>query len=222
MEQIVEAILGLGGTLAYVVIGLLAFGEAAAFVGLVVPGEIAVLLGGVLASQGRVSLPVVLATVAVAAIAGDSAGYEIGRRWGPRLQQWRIMRRHAGAIRQAEQYLRRRGGLMVFVGRWTTVLRAIVPGVAGMTRMPYRRFLLFNVIGGVAWAVVFTLAGYVAGESYARVEAATGWGSWLLGGAVLGWVGGCWAVRRRRARTSDVPAVCDDAMTASTRDEVLI
>jgi membrane protein DedA with SNARE-associated domain len=88
--------------------------------------------------------------------------------------------------------------------------------------MPYRRFFLFNVIGGVAWAAVFTLAGYVAGESYARVGTATGWGSWLLGGAVLGWIAVCWAMRRRRARTSDVPAACDDEVTASIRDEVLI
>jgi membrane protein DedA with SNARE-associated domain len=227
VEQIVEAILGLGGIMAYVVIGLLAFGEAAAFIGLVLPGELAVLLGGVLASQGRVSLPVVLATVAVAAVAGDSAGYEIGRRWGPGLLRWRIARRHAETIREVERYLRRRGGLMVVVGRWTSVLRAIVPGVAGMSRMPYRRFFVFNVIGGVAWAAVFTLAGYIAGESYARVDAATGWGSWLAGAAVLTFVGVRWAVRRR-ARTPELSGADEDVdvdvdeVTTSTRDEVLI
>lgn len=223
MEHIVEAILGLGGTVAYVVVGLLAFGEAAAFVGLVLPGELAVLLGGVLASQGRVSLPVVLATVAVAAIAGDSAGYEIGRRWGPRLLDWPIVRRHAGTIREAEQYLRHRGGLMVFLGRWTSVLRAIVPGVAGMSRMPYRRFFAFNVLGGVAWATAFTLGGYVAGESFVHVEAATGLGSWLLGGAVVMWIVARWGVGRRRARTSRAPRDAhDDELIAPTRDEVLM
>jgi len=80
MEQVLDAILGLGGTVAYVVIALLAFGEAAAFVGLVLPGEIALVLGGVLASQGRASLPLMLVVAAAAAIAGDSAGYEMGRR----------------------------------------------------------------------------------------------------------------------------------------------
>jgi membrane protein DedA with SNARE-associated domain len=93
MGHIIDAILSLGGVAAYAVIGLLAFGEAAAFIGLVLPGEIAVLLGGVLASQGRVSLPIMLAVAAVSAIAGDSAGYEIGRRWGPRLIKSRIGRR---------------------------------------------------------------------------------------------------------------------------------
>lgn len=65
--------------------GLLAFGEAAAFVGLVLPGEVAVLLGGVVASGGNASLPLMVAVASVAAIAGDSAGYEIGRHFGPRI-----------------------------------------------------------------------------------------------------------------------------------------
>jgi membrane protein DedA with SNARE-associated domain len=85
MGQIIDAILGHDGTVVYVVVGLLAIGEAAAFIGLLLPGEVAVLLGGVLAAQGRVSLPVLLLVVAAAAIAGDSAGYEIGRRWGSRV-----------------------------------------------------------------------------------------------------------------------------------------
>jgi len=201
MEQIFDVILGLGGTLAYVVIALLAFGEAAAFVGLVLPGEIAVVLGGVLASQGRVSLPLLLVVVAVAAIAGDSAGYEIGRRWGPKLLEFRTARRHAQTIADAERYLQDRGGLMIFLGRWTSVLRAVVPGLAGMGRMPYPRFFVFNVIGGIAWTVAFGMAGYAAGESYHYIESATGWGSWIVTGLViagftLGWV----ARRRRRSR----------------------
>ena len=157
MEQVLDANLGLGGAVAYVVIALLAFGEAAAFVGLVLPGEIALVLGGVLASQGRASLPLMLVVAATAAIAGDSAGYEMGRRWGPRLLRSTTARRHADTIDAAERYLRDRGGLMVVLGRWTSVLRAIVPAVAGITRMPYPQFFVFNVIGGVAWATVFTM-----------------------------------------------------------------
>lgn len=199
MEVVFDAILGLGGTVAYVIIFLLAFGEAAAFVGLVLPGEVAVLLGGVLASQGRVSLVPLLIAVAVAAIAGDSAGYEIGRRWGPRLLDRPAARRHAGTIRDAERYLRHRAGLMVFVGRWTSVLRAVVPALAGMSGVPYRRFFVFNVLGGVAWAVVFTFLGYVAGESYGYIESATGWGSWIVTGVLVAWIA-LVVVRRHRRR----------------------
>lgn len=200
MHAVVDTILGTGGTLAYVVIGLLAFGESAAFVGLVLPGELAVLLGGVMAAQGRVALAPLLLTVTVAAIAGDSAGYEIGRRWGPRLLARPAAHRHADAIATARRYLRRRGGVMIFVARWTSVLRAVVPALAGMGRMPYRRFLIANALGGIAWAAVFTLAGYAAGESYRHIESATGLGAWILTGViVVVWLG-LMVVRRRRRR----------------------
>lgn len=200
MEQIADVILGVGGPAVYVLIGLLAFGEAAAFIGLVLPGELAVLLGGVLASQGRVSLPVMLVVVAVAAIAGDSVGYEIGRRWGGRLRTTALLRRHQPTIARVIGAAQRRGAVMVFVGRWTSVLRAVVPAVVGMGRMPYGRFLLWNVLGGVAWAAAFTLAGYAAGESYGVVEAVTGRAAWIASAGLLAWL----AVHlglRRRART---------------------
>ncbi len=199
MDAVVEILLGVDGTAAYVVIGLLAFGEAAALVGLFLPGETAVLLGGVLASQGRVSLGVMLLVAAAAAVAGDSAGYEMGRRWGPRLLSARMLRRHQPLVRRTQDYLAERGGVMVFLGRWVGVLRALVPGLAGMSRMSYGRFLLFNVLGGVAWAAVFTLLGFAAGESFERVEAASGRASWLLAAVVAATLGLRWGVRRLRS-----------------------
>jgi membrane-associated protein len=202
MEQILDAFLALDGVAVYVVVGLLAFGEAAAFVGLLLPGEVAVLLGGLLASQGRVSLPVLLCVVAAAAIAGDSAGYEIGRRWGSRLLSTHVAQRHAGAVCDVMGQLQRHAGAAVFVGRWTSVLRAVVPAVAGMSRMPYGRFLAFNVLGGVAWAAVFTLAGYAARESYRTVEAATGRGGWVVAAVVAGWLS-VRLVRRRHEGSRD-------------------
>jgi membrane protein DedA with SNARE-associated domain len=118
--QIIDAILGLGGAGAYVVIGLLAFGEAAAFVRLLLPGEVAALLGGVLASRGQVSLPLILLVAAVAAIAGDSVGCEIGRRWGSRLVDTRFLHRRADAVRYV------RGHSVVVVGS-RRVVRCDVP-----------------------------------------------------------------------------------------------
>lgn len=202
MEQIFDAILRLDGTAVYVVVGLLAFGEAAALVGLLLPGEVAVLLGGVLAAQGRASLAAVLVVAAVAAVAGDSAGYELGRRWGSRLLATRIARRHRATVSHVTGRMQRHGGAVVFLGRWTSVLRAVVPALAGTSRMPYGRFMLFNVVGGVAWATVFTVAGYVAGESYRTIEAATGRGGWVVAAAVVGWVA-LRVLRRRRTNPDD-------------------
>lgn len=83
MTRIVDAILTLRGMGAYAVVALLAFAEAGALIGLLVPGELAVVLGGVLASRGQVSLPVMTGVASVAAVLGESAGYELGRHLGP-------------------------------------------------------------------------------------------------------------------------------------------
>lgn len=90
-------------------------------------------------------------------------------------------------------YLQDRGGRAVFLGRWTSLLRALVPGLAGMARMPYGRFLAFNIVGGAAWATTFVLLGYVAGASWRRVERVAGRASLLLLtliviGVVIRWV----------------------------------
>ena len=150
MSKVVDAVLWLSGLPAYGLVGLLAAGEAAAFVGLFLPGEAALLLGGVLASQGRVSLPVMIAVAVVAAIVGDSIGYEIGRRGGPAFKRSRLGRM-VGPERWAkgEAFLQGRGGPAVLLGRWVGVLRALVPCLAGMGRMPYRRFLAWNALGGL-------------------------------------------------------------------------
>jgi len=178
---------------AYIVLGLLAAAEAAAFVGLAIPGETAMLLGGFLAFQGRVNLAVMMAAGAAGAVVGDSIGYEIGRRFGEPLKHSRLGRR-VGQDRWArgEAYLRAKGGRAVFLGRFVGVLRALVPALAGMSRMPYRTFLPWNAAGGVIWAPGFVFLGYLAGSSYRQVERIAGRASLLLlllvvivGGVVL-------------------------------------
>jgi membrane protein DedA with SNARE-associated domain len=199
MSGVLDPILSLPPAVAYGVIGLLVFGEAAVFLGFVLPGETAVVLGGVLASRHDISLGWLVALVVVAAIVGDSAGYEVGRHYGDRVLRWRLLHRHAGRLDGAQRYLRERGAYAVFLGRWTAFLRAVMPGLAGVSRMPYRRFLLFNAVGGLAWGVTFCLVGYLAGNSYAAVERTVGRaGAVLTLVVVLGGLAG-WHVRRRRA-----------------------
>ncbi len=211
MARLVDAILNLSGPAAYGLVGLLAFGEAAAFVGLILPGELAVLLGGVVVSSGNASLPVMIAVASVAAIAGDSAGYEVGRHFGPRILAWPpFHRRFADKVARATAYLTDKGGRAVFLGRWTSLLRALIPGVAGMARMPYGRFLAFNVVGGVAWATTFVMLGYLAGASWRRVERIAGRASLILLALVVLAVVLRWTTRRLLARTDQVRARLDD------------
>jgi undecaprenyl-diphosphatase len=166
---------------AYIIIGALAALEAAAFIGLVVPGEVALLAGGYLASIGRVNLGVMITVAIVAAIVGDSIGYEIGRHLGARLRASPAGRR-IGEERwgKAERFLHRHGGPAVFLGRFVGVLRALIPALAGATHMPYRRFLLWNALGGAAWATAMVLLGDAAGKSYDRVAHQAGNAGLLL------------------------------------------
>ena len=151
--------------LLYLTVFLLPFLEASVFLGFVFPGETALVLGGVLASQGKVSLSVVLLLAILGAITGDAVGYFIGRRYGAGLQASRLGQR-IGDDRWAttERFLHRRGGTAVFFGRWTAVLRAMVPGAAGMAKLPYRTFALYNILGGTIWAVACVLGGFLVGD----------------------------------------------------------
>jgi membrane-associated protein len=199
MSGLLHGMLSAPPAVAYLLVGLLVFGEAAVFVGFVLPGETAVVLGGVLASRHGVDLRMLIVLVAVAAIVGDTVGYEVGRHFGERVLATRPLRRHEQRLERARVFLRERGAFAVFLGRWTAFLRAVMPGLAGVSRMPYRRFLLYNALGGIAWGTTFCLVGYLAGNSYEAVESRIGiWGTLLSVGIVVA-VLIAWRVRRRLA-----------------------
>lgn len=174
VASLVQPILGLHGWVVYLIVGALVFGEAALFVGFVLPGETAVLIGGVLASQGRVSLSLLIVVVVLAAVAGDSVGFEVGRHFGDRVLALGPLQRRRAGVDRARLTLRERGSWAVFVGRFTAFLRAVMPGLAGLSRMPYRKFLLANAAGGIVWGGGFVVLGYLAGASFNRVSMLAG------------------------------------------------
>lgn len=177
MNGVLDAIRSVPPAAAYAIIGLLVFGEAAVFVGFVLPGETAVLLGGFLASQANLQIVPLVVLVVVCAVVGDTVGFEVGKRYGPRVLQIGVVRKHEHRIDKARETLRRRGGPAVFLARWTAFFRAVMPGLAGLSRMPYRTFLAWNALGGLAWGVTFCLVGYFAGASYEKVASRIGTGS---------------------------------------------
>ena len=187
----------------YLAVFGLPFLEASVFLGFVFPGETALVLGGVLASQGRLSVGVVIALAIVGAITGDAVGYAVGRRFGPGLQSSRLGQLVGDKRwRASETFLRRRGGPAVFFGRFTALLRALVPSAAGMAKLPYRTFAMWNAVGGSVWAAGFVLAGFVAGESYKKVERYLGRGALALTALVVLALVVLHFVRRRRATAS--------------------
>ena len=190
-------------SVAYLAVFALPFLEASIFLGFVFPGETALVLGGVLASQGQLSLPVVIACAIAGAILGDAVGYAVGRRFGPALQRSRLGQ-IVGQPRwtATEEFLRRRGGPAVLLGRFTALLRALVPSAAGMSHLPYKTFFVWNAIGGIIWATTFVVVGYLAGESYRKIEQYLGRGALVLTAVVLALLVIVHFVRKHRASAS--------------------
>jgi membrane-associated protein len=201
--HITDALLDLHGPVIYAVVAALVFAEAALFFGFVFPGETAIVVGGVLASQHRVSLPILLIVIAVSAVVGDSIGYEIGRRFGDHLLDTKALRKHRGKLGKAQDLLRRRGALAVFIGRFTALLRAIMPALAGSARMPYGRFLVFNALGGITWGVGFTVGGYLVGTAFEQVAQWAGRVLAIAVGAIAVIAIFVWWLRRKRRESAE-------------------
>jgi membrane-associated protein len=202
VSGILEGILKLPPYVALLLVFLLPAVEASIFVGVVVPGEIGVILGGVLANQHKLALAAVLGAGIGGAIIGDSIGYWVGERYGERLLA-RVPDRLVKPenIQRSQETIRRLGGRAVFVGRFTAALRALVPGLAGVSKMPYRRFLAWNALGGATWATGFVILGYLAGSQYKRIERYANY----IGLGLLVAIVGFFVLRHFRAkrRTSD-------------------
>jgi membrane-associated protein len=185
IARLLDPLLNLHGWEAYTLVGVLVFAEAAVMLGFVFPGETAAILGGVIASRGGVNIAGLTVLVVACAIAGDSVGYLVGQKWGRWLLDTSVMRKRRRLIDGALDQLNRRGAVVVFVARFTAFLRAVVPGLAGISDMPYRIFLPANAAGGVIWGVGFTLLGYFVGGAYKRVENASSVASDILLGLIL-------------------------------------
>ncbi|MGY3567090.1 DedA family protein [Sinomonas sp. RB5] len=199
MGSLVDAILAMPPLVAYLVVFGLVFAEDAIFVGFVVPGETAAVLGGVLANQGKADIWTMAPVIVAAAILGDTVGYEVGRHLGQRLLGFRVFDRHRRRLEDAQEFLRRRGGSAVFLGRFVAFFRAMMPALAGASRMPYPRFLAFNAMGGAVWGTGFAVLGYLAGASYDAVAKTAGRdiAAGVLVVAVIALV--VWRVRKSRS-----------------------
>jgi membrane-associated protein len=204
MSNLIDGILNVNAVVAFILVGVLVFAEDALFVGFVIPGETAAVIGGVVASRGNANVVVMASIVVVAAILGDSVGYEIGKRFGPRLLESRALRKRRAKLDRAQDFLRRRGGVAVFLGRFVAFFRAVMPALAGSSRMPYPRFVAWNAAGGLVWGIGFVALGYFAGNSYEAIAKTVGRdiaavAAIVLVLALIGWQIARYVSSRRRA-----------------------
>lgn len=196
-----------GGWL-YLIAGLLCFGEAAILIGMVLPGETALLVAGVFcnAKYGNLNLGLMIAIAVVAAVAGDSVGYEFGRKFGPALRRTRLghwVGEHRWAA--VDGFILRHGGKAVLLGRLTALLRALMPSMAGMSGMRYRTFLFWNALGGVIWAPGCVLLGYAFSQSLAAIGETLTWAPLAILAVVVA-VYVALHVRKRRQERAEAEA----------------
>ncbi len=197
LDRFVSLFFSIPGPWAVGTVFFLAAAETALFVGFVIPGELAVILGGVLASRAHVPLAGVIAASVAGPILGDSIGYYIGRRYGENVSHRRIKKRWA----RAQHWIKTKGAPAVFFGRFVAFLRSFIPAAAGVARMPYRRFLPWNVAGGVLWGTGSALLGYFGGQQFETIVHWTGRVAMLLFLAVVAVLAGIlFFVKRGRRR----------------------
>ncbi len=220
MSHFLDGVLNLSPIWIYLIVGLLVFAEDAIFVGFVIPGETAAVLAGVSAGLGHTELAIAIVVVVLAAVVGDTVGYEVGKHiFGPKIIDGRLLRKHRHKLNSAEDFLQRRGGLAVFLGRFTAFFRAMMPALAGAAGMPYRRFVVWNMAGGIIWGTLFVVLGFFAGNSYQAIEQKVGRGMAIGTVAVVVALAIGWKIRserRAKAQEREYAAEHPDELTAPT------
>ena len=153
------------------ILALFLFAEVGLFLGFFLPGDTLLIAAGIFAKQGKLSIAAVLVVAALAAIAGDSTAYLIGRHIGRRIfnREYSVLfnRQH---IAKAERFFERYGAKTVSVAHFIPFVRTFTPLVAGAAKLTYPFFLAFDVVGDIAWSVVVGLLGYYVGSRIPGID----------------------------------------------------
>lgn len=154
-----------------ILVAAVIFAESGLLVGFFLPGDTLLFAAGLAASQNQIPLPWLIVAVVAAAIIGDNVGYSIGRRTGPRLFKKKdsLLFQHEH-IERAEKFYETHGGKTIIMARFIPVVRTFAPVVAGIGKMPRRRFMAFNIIGGVLWGIGMPLLGYFLGSKIPHLD----------------------------------------------------
>ncbi|TET52391.1 MAG: DedA family protein [Anaerolineales bacterium] len=165
--DLAELIEGVG----YVGLAAIVFAESGLFFGFFLPGDSLLLTAGLLASRGTLDVRVLLPLLFVAAVLGDTVGYWFGAKAGPRIfTREKSLFFKPQNLLKAKAFYDKHGGKTITLARFMPFVRTFAPIVAGAVKMKYNRFLLFNLLGGLVWAIGMTLLGYYLGLAFGTVE----------------------------------------------------
>jgi membrane-associated protein len=164
----IPELIRIGGLIGLIVI---VFAETGLLVGFFLPGDSLLITAGLFAARGDFDIVTLNVTLIAAAILGDATGYWIGRRTGRALynrpDSLLFRREH---LRITHEFYEKHGGITIVIARFIPILRTFAPVVAGVAEMGYRKFATYNIVGGVAWVMSMTLAGYILGSIVPDIE----------------------------------------------------
>jgi membrane-associated protein len=146
---------------AFIVLNVVIFTETGLLVGFCLPGDSLLVTAGIVCSVSNWNLPLLLITLCLSAIIGDSVGYAIGFKTGPRIfNRENSLFFHKDHLLKAQAFYERHGGKTIVLARFMPIIRTFAPVVAGVGKMRYRTFLFFNIFGGIGWVCSMVLVGY--------------------------------------------------------------
>jgi membrane-associated protein len=155
----------LSGWLGYAALFAVVFSETGLLIGFFLPGDSLLFTVGVVAGAGELNIVAVNAILMAAAILGDSAGYALGRKTGMRIfsrPDSRFFKREH--VERTRRFYEKHGGKTIVYARFVPIVRTFAPFIAGVMEMPYRRFVSFNIFGGIGWVFMMTMLGYELGS----------------------------------------------------------
>lgn len=161
---IIETLLAKGGIFVYVGVVFIVFAETGLAVGFFLPGDSLLVVAGLFAATGQLNVAVLLSSLFVAAVVGDAVGYYTGAKMGPKLfRRQKSLLFRPSHLQRAHDFYEKYGGKTIIIARFVPIVRTFAPIVAGAAQMPYRKFIVFNIVGGFLWVFSMVLAGYFLG-----------------------------------------------------------
>ena len=157
-------VIGAYGAWTYLLLFIIVFCETGLVVTPILPGDSLLFAAGALAATGALNAVYLFGLLAVAAVAGDTVNYAIGKSIGPRVFRENIRFIKREYLFRTQEFYQRHGGKTIFLARFVPIIRTFAPFVAGVGTMTYRRFVAYNVFGGVVWTGLFTFAGFYFGS----------------------------------------------------------
>ena len=164
LDKYLDQIIQMFGVWAYVIMFLVIFCETGLVVTPLLPGDSLLFALGALAARGTLNIEILLVSLCVAAVLGDTVNYSVGKFLGPRVFHYpdsRFFKKEY--LVRTHQFYEKHGGKTIIIARFIPIIRTFAPFVAGIGTMKYVRFITYNVVGGISWICVFLLAGYFFG-----------------------------------------------------------